>query len=104
VTNLLSNALKYGAGKPIQVVITADERTARLVVRDRGIGMSATDQARIFQRFERAVTARDYGGLGLGLWISKQIVIQLGGEISVDSMQGLGTTFTVSLPLSGPAQ
>ena len=104
VTNLLSNALKYGAGAPIQVVVNADQATARLVMHDHGIGMNMTDQARIFQRFERAVTARDYGGLGLGLWISKQIVTQLGGEISVDSTLGRGTTFTVSLPLSGPAQ
>ena len=103
VTNLLSNALKYGAGSPIEVVVTADEATARLVMRDHGVGINTTDQARIFQRFERAVTARGYGGLGLGLWISKQIVNQLGGEISVDSAQGRGTTFTVSLPLRGPA-
>lgn len=66
--------------------------------------MSMADQARIFQRFERAVTASDYGGLGLGLWISEQIVLQLGGEISVDSALGRGTTFTVSLPLRGPEQ
>lgn len=103
MTNLLSNALKYGAGKPIEVAINVDQDTARLVIRDHGIGMSPTDHARIFRRFERAVTGSHYSGLGLGLWISQQIVTQLGGEISVESALGRGTTFTVALPLGGPA-
>jgi len=69
-----------------------------LRVRDEGIGISPEDQARIFGRFERAVSERHYGGLGLGLWISQQIVTQLGGHIRVESVQGEGSSFTVELP------
>lgn len=101
-TNLVSNAFKYGAGKPITVLVTSDAVWARLVVRDEGIGLTPADQARIFHRFERAVAERDYAGLGLGLWITRQIVTRLGGEIVVDSTLNQGTAFTVLLPLKGP--
>lgn len=102
VTNLVSNAFKYGAGKPITVLVTSDATWARLVVRDEGIGLTPADQARLFHRFERAVSERDYAGLGLGLWITKQIVTRLGGEIVVDSAPDRGTAFTILLPLAGP--
>ncbi|MGC4117257.1 MAG: HAMP domain-containing sensor histidine kinase [Myxococcales bacterium] len=102
VSNLVSNALKYGAGKPVTVTVTADDGRARLEVRDEGIGMSAEDQARIFERFERAVADHDYAGLGLGLWITQQIVHRLGGEISVESAPGRGAAFVVDLPRAGP--
>ncbi|MFL5355514.1 ATP-binding protein [Archangium sp.] len=98
VTNLLSNAMKYGQGHPIEVTAEAIAGGVRLRVRDEGIGISAEDQARIFERFERAVPDRHYGGLGLGLWISKQIVTCLGGHIHVESEQGHGSSFTVELP------
>jgi PAS domain S-box-containing protein len=98
LTNLLSNAIKYGAGTPIDLIVEGDEKRARLVVRDRGIGIAPEEQARIFGRFERAVSDRHYGGFGLGLWIVKQILDALGGTIRVDSAPGRGSTFIVELP------
>jgi PAS domain S-box-containing protein len=103
LTNLISNALKYGAGKPIDVTASAMDGWATLTVRDRGIGIAPEDQARIFERFERAVSVRKYSGLGLGLWIVRRIVDALGGCISVDSEAGVGSCFTVRLPLGMPA-
>lgn len=101
VMNLLSNAMKYGEGKPIRVVVEAAGDTAVLAVSDRGIGIAAKDQERIFDRFERAVSVDHYGGLGLGLFVAKQLVEAMGGTIGVDSKEGCGATFTVRLPLSG---
>ena len=97
VVNLLSNAIKYGAGKPIVVTVECAGADARLVVRDRGIGIGAADQARIFERFERAVSL-DYGGLGLGLHITREIVRAHGGTIRVESAPGQGAAFIVELP------
>ncbi len=104
VTNLVANALKYGRGKPIRVEVGGRGTQAELIVRDHGIGISPADQTRIFDRFERAVSARNFGGLGLGLWISKQIVEAHEGTISVASTPEHGATFTVRLPLLAPAQ
>ena len=98
VTNLLSNAVKYGAGRPIEMGVSGDEAFARFSVRDHGIGILPEHRARIFDRFERAVSDRHYGGLGLGLWIVRQIVDALGGTISVESEIGKGSVFEVSLP------
>jgi PAS domain S-box-containing protein len=103
VTNLLSNALKYGDGKPVQVRVAKVGTSARLVVRDEGIGIARDALRRIFGKFERAVSERHYGGLGLGLYITRQIVDALGGTIQVESEQGQGATFIVELPLSPPA-
>ena len=102
VSNLIQNAIRYGAGKPIEVSLSADEREARLVVCDHGIGIAAEDQKRIFERFERAVSPYMGGGFGLGLWIVRQIVVALGGSIGVKSLPGEGSTFSVVLPRSGP--
>jgi len=66
VTNLLANAVKYGAGKPVEVEFGPRGEGARLVVRDHGIGIEPSDQPQIFERFERAVSSRNYGGLGSG--------------------------------------
>jgi signal transduction histidine kinase/DNA-binding NarL/FixJ family response regulator len=99
VTNLLSNACKYGAGKPIDVAVESSGDTARLTVRDQGIGIAAADAERIFECFERAVSARHYGGLGLGLYITRQVVEAHGGNIGVSSELGAGSTFVVELPL-----
>jgi len=98
VTNLLSNAVKFGGGNPITVRVASDTSGAKLTVSDQGIGISAADQSRIFERFERAVSKQSYGGLGLGLWISRQIVEAHGGRIRVESTPGLGSTFEVTLP------
>jgi signal transduction histidine kinase len=98
VTNLLSNAIKYGGGKPIALAVDGDDRHARVVVKDRGIGILPAHQRRIFDRFERAVPLNNYAGFGLGLWICRRIVDALGGEISVESSPGEGSTFTVVLP------
>jgi PAS domain S-box-containing protein len=97
---LLVNALKYGRGRPIDVRVDGDGVLARLLVRDHGIGIAAEDQARIFDRFERAASARHYGGLGLGLWIARQLVEAHGGVIRVASTPGAGSTFTVQLPVA----
>jgi signal transduction histidine kinase len=98
LANLLTNAIKYGKGQPIEVAIAAAGGGGRITVRDHGIGIAAEDQARIFDRFERASSVRNYGGLGLGLYISRQIVEAHGGTIRLDSQPGAGTTFTVVLP------
>ncbi len=103
LTNLVANAMKYGRGEPVEVGLSSDGVTARLVVRDQGIGVAPEDHDRIFQRFERAVSADHYGGFGLGLWISRQVVEALGGSIRVQSAAGEGAKFTVSLPLRGEA-
>ncbi len=104
VSNLVSNAIKYGAGSPITIAIdgrrVGQRGTARMTVIDRGIGISAEQQERIFERFERGVSARHYGGFGLGLWISRKIVEAMHGKITVQSAPGQGATFRVELPLS----
>ncbi len=99
VTNLLSNAIKYGAGQPIELRVTAEQGTACLRVTDHGIGIAPHDQLRIFQRFERAASTSNYGGFGLGLWISREIVAAHGGSIQVESAPGAGATFILKLPL-----
>jgi signal transduction histidine kinase len=98
VVNLVDNAIKYGEGKPIDLVVQSSPQATIISVSDRGIGISAEHQARIFDKFERAVPAGQYGGLGLGLYITRQIVEALGGSIRVTSRPGGGTTFTVTLP------
>jgi signal transduction histidine kinase len=98
--NLLSNALKYGAGEPIEISLVRNGDLARLIIRDHGIGISEEDQARIFGAFERAVTRRDHGGFGVGLWVVRQLVDAMRGDVHVTSCPGQGSTFTVTLPLS----
>jgi signal transduction histidine kinase len=98
LANLLDNAIRYGQGKPIDLDVEADDESIRLAVRDRGLGMSAKDVARVFGRFERAVHARHYGGLGLGLYITRQIVEAHGGTVRVSTAPGAGSTFTIELP------
>ncbi|WP_437552095.1 AAA family ATPase [Sorangium sp. So ce367] len=102
VVNLLSNAMKYGAGRPIHIGVRRQADRALLVVRDEGIGLAEADQGRIFERFERAVSVRNFGGLGLGLYIARSIVASHGGSIRVESKPGAGATFVVALPLSPP--
>jgi PAS domain S-box-containing protein len=99
LTNLLSNAIKYGAGKPVHLRVEHQEGSARLVVRDEGIGIQPEAMGRIFNRFERAVSERHYGGLGLGLYVTRQIVAAMSGTVRAESTPDQGATFTVELPL-----
>ena len=98
ITNLLSNAVKFGEGKPIAIGVESGPERAQVTVVDQGIGISLADQSRIFERFERAVSKTSYGGIGLGLWITRQIVDAHGGRIAVVSAPGKGSTFCVDLP------
>jgi two-component system OmpR family sensor kinase len=98
--NLLSNAVRYGAGRPVEVALAGDGATVRLSVRDEGIGISASDQARLFERFRRLGRKSADGGFGMGLWIARRLVEAMRGEIAVASAAGAGATFTVTLPLS----
>jgi signal transduction histidine kinase len=99
VTNLLTNALKFGAHKPIDILVRAGDGQATLTVTDHGVGVAPDEHARIFERFERGgVSAKHYGGLGLGLYIARQIVEAHGGHIRVHSQPGEGAAFTVELP------
>ena len=99
VTNLVSNALKYGAGHPIEVSVHAGTSRAMIAVRDHGVGIPLEEQTAVFGPFARAVAARHHAGLGLGLWIAQQIVHASGGRITLESRPGEGSTFTVELPL-----
>ncbi len=101
VTNIISNAVKYGGKKPIEVTTTKDEKWAFLNIKDHGLGIAAEDQARIFDRFERAIDTKAISGLGLGLFICKEIIVRHGGDILVQSHLGKGSVFTIKLPLQG---
>ncbi len=98
VSNLLSNAIRYGAGHPVEVSLRAADTTVWLSVRDHGIGIGPEEGVRIFERFERGSASPDRRGLGLGLYITRQIVHAHGGSVIVDSTPGHGATFTVTLP------
>jgi two-component system, LuxR family, sensor kinase FixL len=102
IANLLLNAAKFGKGNPIRIAVDADPIAARVSVMDEGSGIAAEDQVRIFEQFERAAAAGGALGLGLGLYIARQIVLAHGGAISVRSAVGSGSTFTVELPRSPP--
>ncbi len=104
ITNLLVNAAKFGDGKPISVAVGADATRAQLRVTDRGIGIASDAQARVFERFERAAPSEHFGGLGIGLYIVRQVVDAHGGEVRVESTPGAGATFTVDLPRVPPVR
>jgi PAS domain S-box-containing protein len=98
VTNLVVNAIKFGSEKAVVVTLDGDDEHVWIIVEDQGIGIAPEDQARVFDQFERAAPAENYGGLGLGLFIAREIVEAHGGKISLRSTPGAGTTFTVALP------
>ncbi|MFY0578641.1 sensor histidine kinase [Cystobacter fuscus] len=104
IDNLLSNAVKFGRGKPVEVKLEAWGGLARVTVTDHGIGIDPRDRSRIFERFERAVSSRHYGGFGLGLWIARQVVEAHRGDITVTPTPGGGSTFTLELPLEATAE
>lgn len=99
--NLLTNAVKYGAGKPITIILSERSGEAVIEVKDQGIGISAEDQKTIFDKFNRAVDPILYSGLGLGLTITKKIIEAHGGSIRVESQLKRGSTFTITLPITG---
>ncbi|TVT84409.1 hybrid sensor histidine kinase/response regulator [Pseudomonas sp. H3(2019)] len=99
VSNLLTNALRYGAKRPIEVRVYSQDGEARMEIRDQGIGISEANQKRIFQQFERVSAKTVVAGLGLGLFISEQIVAAHGGSITVESKINQGSLFRVCLPL-----
>ncbi|MDI3282171.1 HAMP domain-containing sensor histidine kinase [Polyangium sp. 15x6] len=98
IHNLLSNAMKYGAGQPVHVEVEGLETSARITVKDHGVGISIEDQARIFHRFERVHTTTHLAGFGLGLWIVKQVATAMNGTVTVTSRPAEGATFVLSLP------
>lgn len=98
LSNLIENALKYGKGKPISFSLRSEKNRVVIVVKDRGIGIRREDQDRIFSKFERAVSSKHFGGLGLGLFISRQIVEAHKGSIRVESTPNEGSSFIVELP------
>ncbi len=103
VSNLISNAIKYGNRKPIEVAIRKEGNMALVNVLDHGIGIAKEQHVKIFGLFERAVSPTEYKGLGVGLYITKKIIEAHGGSISVSSKVGKGTTFTIKLPLQPSA-
>jgi PAS domain S-box-containing protein len=98
IVNLLSNAMKYGQGKPIEITTKVDGERAILMVRDQGIGISKEDQTKLFERFVRAAPITSYRGLGLGLFIIRQIIQAHGGRIWIESESGKGSIFFVEIP------
>jgi len=103
LTNLLTNALRYGGGKPVEMTVSLEGDSARVAVSDQGIGIAPEDHARIFEQFERTDDSRRHAaGLGLGLYITRKIVCLHAGRIGVESAPGEGSTFVVELPLQIP--
>jgi len=100
LANLLTNAMRYGAGKPVQVSVGAIADGVCIEVRDQGIGIGPKNLERIFQQFERAEGSEVSAGLGLGLFIAEQIVKAHDGRIEVESEEGRGSLFRVLLPLN----
>lgn len=98
MVNILTNAIRYGQGKPISVSLKNLPGHVHLEVRDEGQGISKPDQEKIFKRFERSILTREIRGMGLGLFISQQIVEAHGGKIWVESQLGVGSTFHVTVP------
>jgi signal transduction histidine kinase len=104
VMYLLDNAIKFGAGKPIEVSTELRDGAAVISVRDSGIGISNEQLDRLFDRYHRGVPAHNFGGLGLGLYLVRLIVESHGGTIRVESGVDEGSTFTLELPISFEAR
>src|SRR5262249_35497943 len=100
VTNLVSNALKYGVQNPVMVSGSQDGDIALIAVKDNGSGISPEQRECIFEAFDRAGVSLGKGGFGIGLWITKQIVDAHGGTIEIKSEVGQGSTFVVRLPVN----
>lgn len=102
LTHLMSNALKYGAGRPIHIRLEAQQSTAHVEVRDHGAGIAPETAGKIFERFGRSGAINHYAGLGLGLYLAREVVEAHGGTIRFESACGEGCTFIIDLPLSPP--
>jgi signal transduction histidine kinase len=98
LTNLVTNAIKYGQGKPVDILLGSAGDCAEVRVVDHGIGVDPEQRERIFGKFERAASQRNYGGLGLGLWITRELVELMNGQVRVEGTPGHGATFIVTLP------
>lgn len=98
MTNIITNAIRYGRGKPVHIAIKNYQESVRITVKDQGLGIPKSDQEKIFQRYERGLLAREISGLGIGLFITHQIIEAHGGKIWVESEIGQGSTFYVDLP------
>jgi two-component system OmpR family sensor kinase len=102
--NIVTNALKYGAGHPVRISLRREGETVELAVEDAGPGISAADRKRIFERFERVIeNASKAGGFGIGLWVVRQLVDAMAGTIELESEAGRGSRFVVRLPVKGPS-
>ena len=101
VENLLSNALRYGAGKPVTISLLAQEAAARLEISDGGVGIAPEHHERIFERFQR-VPGTAAAGFGVGLWVSRELARAMSGDVTVTSAPGRGSTFTLHLPMTQP--
>jgi signal transduction histidine kinase len=100
--NLIANSMKYGGGSPIEVSVRSENGAGEIRVKDHGPGVSAADLPRIFDRFERAAPIGNYGGLGLGLYLVREIALAHGGSVSVERPDGGGACFVIRLPLDEP--
>jgi signal transduction histidine kinase len=100
LSNVLSNAIKYGARNPITVTLAREGDVAVVSVRDRGIGIARGDRDRIFERLERGSAATRVPGMGVGLWICRSLLRNIGGSIEVDSAPGRGALFSIRMPIS----
>ena len=98
ISNLLTNAIRYGRGKPVTVTVEEVGERVRVSVADQGMGIAPENQRRVFERFERVVNPSEVSGLGLGLFITRQIVRAHGGDVRVESELGRGSTFVVEMP------
>ncbi len=104
VMNLLTNAMKYGQSKPVHIQVWDYETYYLLSFKDLGLGIAKENQMRIFNRFERAISANEVSGLGLGLFITQQIILAHGGQIWVESEIGQGSNFLIKLPKDYPLE
>ena len=102
LTNLLGNAIKYASGQPIEISAERHGDAAIVEVRDHGPGIADVDLPRIFERFERAAPPRHYSGLGLGLYVAREIATAHGGSIAARNPPDGGACFTVRLPVDTP--
>jgi signal transduction histidine kinase len=98
IGNLIDNALKYGRGLPVHVTLTVGAKDVTLTIADQGIGIEPALLPQLFEPYERGASSRDYGGLGLGLFVARQLVAAHGGTLTARSQVGVGSQFTVVLP------